>query len=362
MVNGKEKIFKSGIDIVKTFAVFFVVCVHFFLHSGFYYTPYEGALMYVGAFFRNIFYICVPLFMITTGYLQIGKTFSKKFYFGIFSVLSSYLFIGIVSILFKIFCLKENGSILKWIFTLTNFSADNYAWYVAMFLGLYLLIPFLNNAYNGCKSKNQKLCLILILFFVSCVVGFNFSTTFEEREYYFFNEYWCSLYPFLYYFIGAYIKEYQPKIKKSVLVFGFFITVIFVTTLSFVKFHHGTFPMNMFGEYNSIFTVFSSVLFFLIFYDIDVKNKGIKKFVRSVSSKTLEIYLFSYIFDTIFYTKLSNYISGYKGFLKISVPVVLSVFLLSYFASLLKAFLFGAVKSKQKKNKTEENEIVTANL
>lgn len=358
----EKKVYKSGIDIVKSCAVLFVVFVHFFLYSGFYYTPYEGAIMLFGAFLRNTFFICVPLFMITTGYLQCNKVFSKKFFFGIFNVLFSYVFIGVICILFKIFCLHENGSFLKWFFTLANFSADNYAWYVAMFLGLYLLIPFLNNAYYGCKDKKQKLVLIGILFFISCFVCFNFSASYEGNNYYFFNEYWYGLYPFLYYFIGAYIREYQPKFNKFALVFGFLLSVAFVSFISFFRYCHGTFPLNMFGEYNSVFVVISSVLFFLVFYDIDLKNKHLKKFFRSISSKTLEIYLFSYIFDTILYTELSKYISGYCNFFKVGIFIVLTSFLLSYFSACLKAFLFKNIKVQKQLKETEEKNIVSTNL
>lgn len=358
----EKKVYNSGIDIVKSCAVLFVVCVHFFLHSGFYYAPYDSVFMLFGACFRNVFLVCVPLFMLTTGYLQCKKTFSKKFFFGIFGVLSSYVFIGIISILFKIFCLKERGSLLKWIFTLTNFSADNYGWYVAMFLGLYLLIPFLNNAYHGCKDKKQKLVLIGVLFFISSVVCFNFSTFFDGTGYCFFNEYWCGLYLFLYYFIGAYIREYQPKFNKLFLFSAFIFCILAFSLISFFRYYEGTFPIDMFGEYNSVFTVMASVLFFLVFYDIDVKNRYLKKLLRSISSKTLEIYLFSYIFDTIFYTKLSPYVNNLSGWAKLSVPIVAGVFLLSYFSALLKGYLFKLFNKKALKIKTEENKIASTNV
>lgn len=348
-----EKVYKSGIDIVKTLAVFFVVCVHFFLHSGFYYTAYEGTAMFLGGFLRNTFFICVPLFMITTGYLQRNKTFSKKFYKGIVNVLLSYGFIAVICILFKIFYLKEQGNILKWLRQITNFSADNYAWYVAMFTGLYLLIPFLNNAYRGCETKKQKLLLIAILFLISSVVCFN--------SYGVFNEYWYFLYPFLYYFIGAYISEYRIKINKLILVGIFVFTNLLVTAISFFKYHHGTFPLNMYGEYNSVFTVICAVTFFLIFYDMDIKNKKVKKILRSISSKTLEIYLFSYIFDTVIYTKALQHLNGYYSLVKFSAFIVLSVFLLSYLCAVFKDIIFKTAFKVINKH-TEEKEIVSTNI
>lgn len=356
-----EKEYKSGIDIVKTLAVFFVICVHFFLHSSFYYTAYEGVAMFFGAFFRNVFFICVPLFMITTGYLQINKKISKKFFVGIINILLSYVFIAVGCALFKIFYLKEQGRVLKWIFQITNFSADNYAWYVAMFTGLYLLIPFLNNTYRGCETKKHKHTLILILFLISSVVCFNFSLEDSGQRYYIFNEYWYFLYPFLYYFIGAYIREYRPKINKLVLLSIFIFSTLIVSSVSFFKYHYGTFPLNMYGEYNSVFTVICAVSFFLVFYDMDIKNKTVRKIFRSISSKTLEIYLFSYIFDTVIYTKISQYLNGYHSLVKFFVPITLSVFLLSYICAVFKDIIFRVVQKIIKKP-TEEKEIVSTNL
>lgn len=63
-----------GIDIIKTIAVLFVICVHFFMNTGYYkqaLTPGEN--LFAQTFLRWLFYICVPLFVITTGYLQLKK-------------------------------------------------------------------------------------------------------------------------------------------------------------------------------------------------------------------------------------------------------------------------------------------------
>ena len=56
-------------DIIRIFAFFCVVSVHFFLNSKFYDYPTEGKTMLVMTICRSFFMICVPLFLLLSGYL-----------------------------------------------------------------------------------------------------------------------------------------------------------------------------------------------------------------------------------------------------------------------------------------------------
>ena len=73
----------SSLDILRIIAVFTVLSVHFFLHNGFYSQTIEGTPMYVAVVMRTLFSVCVPLFMLLTGYLMSKKELSKKYYSGI---------------------------------------------------------------------------------------------------------------------------------------------------------------------------------------------------------------------------------------------------------------------------------------
>ncbi len=346
----ENKKISIGIDFIKAMSAFFVVCVHFFLHTGFYSQPQSTFSMVFFGYFRNIFFLCVPLFLITTGYLQRKKTVTKRFYKGLIPTLVTYLFISVICVFFKVFYLGYEGDFLYWLYSLTNFSADNYAWYVCMFIGLYLLIPFLNGAYNSLEKKEHKYVLIIVLFLISSVVSFNFYHTVSDKGSYMFNEYWTSLYPFLYYFIGAFISEYKPKIKKRYPLMVFLGITAFETLYIAVKHRGGYFPATFFGENNSLFAVIAAVSLFLLLYDFDFKNKLIlKKLLRSISKNTLEIYLFSYIFDTVIYTYASKYLTSFTQFNNYAVLFVLLSFTLSYICALVKEKLFNLFKLKKEK-------------
>ena len=79
-----------NIDLIKCIAVFSVISVHYFANAGLYRNIIIGTNYYIGIIFRTLFMICVPLFIITTGYLMKNKILSKKYYLGAIRVIITY--------------------------------------------------------------------------------------------------------------------------------------------------------------------------------------------------------------------------------------------------------------------------------
>lgn len=152
---------KSGLDIIRASAIFFVLSVHFFLNTNFYNTPLVGKSMYLQSFMRMTFIICVPLFLILTGYLQRNKQVTKSYFKNLIPTLVLYFLYSIAAIAFRIVVLRENKSIIQWISSIENFSAISYSWYIEMFIGLFLISPFLNLVYNNLNSNKQKKYLLV---------------------------------------------------------------------------------------------------------------------------------------------------------------------------------------------------------
>ena len=101
------------LDIIRIFSLFCVIAVHFFLNSGFYNEIVIGKKMYIMSIIRSFFIICVPMFIMLTGYLVNGKTLSKKYYKGIIKILIIYLICSIIYSLFvpKFFLKHEKNTI-----------------------------------------------------------------------------------------------------------------------------------------------------------------------------------------------------------------------------------------------------------
>ena len=216
----------SAMDIIRIVAVFTVISVHFFLHNGFYSQTVKGAEMYIMVLMRTFFSVCVPLFIILTGYLMSNKTLSKKYYSGIVKTLIVFVLATIVCMVFKTVKYGDPFTIKDFILNTLNFKGANYSWYIEMYIGLFLIIPFLNLAYNNLKDKKQKQILVLTMIGITILPTalniFNFenaswwldpksSDTFSALI----PDWWIGFYPITYYFTGCYLKEYGLKLKTS---------------------------------------------------------------------------------------------------------------------------------------------------
>lgn len=84
------------LDIIRLVALLFVISVHFFMNSKFYTVKVSGINMLIMIIFQSLFLVCVPLFLILTGYLQ--KKLEKKYYKGIINNVY-YIFI-----IYKVIC------------------------------------------------------------------------------------------------------------------------------------------------------------------------------------------------------------------------------------------------------------------
>jgi surface polysaccharide O-acyltransferase-like enzyme len=326
----------TGLDLVRSFAILFVPSVHFFLNTEFYTTALLGENMYLQVFLRMSFLICVPLFMILTGYLQIGKTPTKEYFKKIIPILVVYLIYSLIAIFVREYYFKEDKSVIDWFASILNFSANSYSWYVNMYIGLFLLSPFMNLLYKSLGTKKQKLLLIAVFVFLTAVPTF---FNLKARGVLFFPDFWVGMYPLSYYFIGCYIREYQVKINKIMGVIALLLVILLETTIEVHYANGGTF-LSMSGYYSSLIIVIHTVLFFLIFYDVNIKANFIAKALSLISILSLDIYLASNISDKFVYQYVFTHLfTSQHQIVYWFIPVVLTTFAIAFAFSLLRHLL-----------------------
>lgn len=229
---------------------------------------------------------------------------------------------------------EEHYSITSWIHYTLSYKADGYSWYVNMYIGLFLMIPFLNVAFNGLKTKKEH--IILVLTFV-CLSGLPVLNNIP-KTFIFFPDWWRNIWPIAYYFIGSYLKRYQPSINKLVLSIVFFLTVLLETVLT-LKFSGGKAFSGVLNGYHSIFVVVSAVCFFMFFIKCNFGGEYFRRCIRVISNLTLDIYLASYIVDLFVYQYVRNNVfeSNYQ-IIYYFVPIVGTVVILSVTISLIRKY------------------------
>ena len=332
-----------AVDLIRVVAFCFVVLVHFFYHTGYYNTVFNNVGMAVLTFFRNTAMSCVPLFIMLTGYLMSKKTLNKEYYRGIIRTL---LIFALVETCCIIYDLNVFVSTFKELFFAIG--SNHYSWYIDMYVGLFLIIPFLNLAYNGLQTKKQKQVLVLT-FFVICLLFANISGIFKQSQ-----GYWKVAYPLAYYFVGCYIREFPPKQKAyRYILIGISSTIILVGLLYLMN-RNRVIKGSALTDYNSIFICITSIsIFSAILQTQNALNKRAlaKTILPKISRLTLGAYLISYITDDIVYETLYAYVPNettqfYYLPLTVAVSIIASL-CLSYFINLICDGILHTVKFKK---------------
>lgn len=335
VVSKESKQRSVGLDLIRCIAILFVIASHFFLNTPGLSVRFEGPSLFIQGMIQTLTLVNVPLFLLLTGYLNLKKKVNKNYYKGIIAVILSYIFISIVTILFKIYVLGESRTIIQWILSITDFSAIAYAWYIEMWIGLFLLTPFLNILWNNIETRRHKMVLIVTLYILCALPDF-----FNRYGIQLVPGYWELIYPCAFYFIGAYIREYQPK-RNPLLLLAFITGCCFINpvfNMIFVKNHS---MIHLIGDGNGIIGMPLAAAVFLLLYSINIKSKWICVILESISMVSLDMYLSSYMFDLSYYKWITQRFyetqSQFGVWILVIVPLV---FLSSYIFSICKKYTF----------------------
>ena len=290
-----------NIDVLRCIAVCSVLGVHYFLQTSFYQQPMIGVTMGIKTIIRTFFMICVPLFLLLTGYLMNRKELSKRYYKGIVQVLGIYLLASIACLLFNVFVEKESYTFIEYIRGFTTFQFANYAWYVNMYIGLFLLIPFLNMIWNN--RMDQKYHLFLVITFLSLTA---LPSILPSS---FMPDWWMGgLYPITYYFIGAYIKDHDIRLHIVANLGLLILCVIGFGAFNFYYSHGDVFRASASVDWQGYQNVIDTVLVFLLILHLPLQNLSIfiKYMIYKVSECSFGLYLVSSIFDHFFYPRITT--------------------------------------------------------
>lgn len=324
----KEKIIsrESGMDVVRAVACFFVVATHFYLNVGYYNEFLVGKKMFIMTSFRWLFVSCVPLFFMITGYFMLNRKIDKNHYKGIIPLLASYIIISV----FKMILYNHlYGKIYTFKDMLVNLCNYQIAWYMGMYLCLFLLIPFLNIMWKN-LTRNEQNILILILVFL-CAVYPIIKTIAPV--------YFIGIYPIMYYFIGSAIRERQYAFNKLALVGIAVLVSIMEAAVSFRYTTTSLFDWNVISTadntYGTLFMCITGVCIFLALYQVQVKSYILKLILAWISNVSFEIYMFAGAYDAIIYSYLKRTVSGANEFFWWFFATVPASFILAFITSVI---------------------------
>ena len=364
----------SSMDLIRIVAVFLVMSVHFLYHTsktvennarmGFYnltvdgFGPIEGIIkffqtgnpealhgpvMFLLVMMKVLFSACVPLFIILTGYLMSQKTLSRRYYRGIRKTLVVFVLATIICMAFKSINLvpaakaafarfdlqgmfaaidqTHKYDLKHFILSIFDFSGANYAWYVEMYIGLFLIAPFLNLAYNKLGSQRKKQVLVATLVVLTILPSLLNAFRFDSAEWWLkpisetkgyqklIPSFWMgAMYPVAYYFTGAYIREYGVKLKTRSMLVLFGIMLFLCTAFSFYRSYGGTFQSGSWIFWYGVEPYIIATLLFVLLSRVPANNwhPAVRTVMWKISDVTFGMYLLSFIFDLLIYNGWIN--------------------------------------------------------
>lgn len=327
-----------NIDLLRCIAVISILSVHFFLNSGFYKLDIMGKRLFAMTTLRTSFMVCVPLFLIITGYLMNKKTMNRKYYIGICYTLGTYLIISLFCCLFKVLFLHEKLVIKDIIVNILKFKGAPYAWYIEMYVGLYILIPFLNILYQNIGDKKKKqLLLVSIGAIVTLPTLINMYRGIQIIP-----DWWINIWPLLYYFVGCYIKEYDIKISIKTNVIALIAIILVSGGVNFYLSHNNHFLWKNYNRWYGWQNVCSSILLFILIKNLNLSKipNFLNKIITFIAKISLGIYLSSWILDSILYERLKLLIPNVVKRMDYFIVIVPLVFVGSALLSILSEVIY----------------------
>ena len=330
-----------GLDLIRVVAIFFIIAGHFlFVNTPYMKTPMHGVAMFLQNMMLSVFFVGAPLFMMLTGYLNINKMPTTKYYKGMVRVLVAYLIFSIVTILFRTYYLGEEQNIVQWVLAILSYSAIPYAWYIEMWIGLALLTPFLNYMWHAIPTMKHKLLLIAILFVL---------TALPDLSSRFFPRYFAqACYPLMFFFMGTFIREYQPTIKTWLGIVVIILISMVNPIATILLLGSDSVDLGLAGGPGGVFYTWIAVAIFLMLYRCDISVKPIKRWVTHCSMVSLEMYLCCWMFDQLYYPWFKeHFYESQAQFLPWFMVIVPLVFISSYLVASMYNALRNIVQCKQ---------------
>lgn len=226
--------------------------------------------------------ISVNLYILITGYYMVKSKFKTKKLISIWGITFFYSFFTVI--VCELMGQKLGKKVI--IMNLLPFMSGRY-WFVTTYIGLYVLIPFINRLINGISKKQYEL-LVSVLFFMLVVA----KTIFSDINYLEPNS-GNNLFWFCYlYIIGAYIRlYYDEKINKNIYLMTSFLSgfINFAIRIIGIKFLDKDFVSLLY--FSTIFNFISTITFFLYFKEIKIRGKIINTIIGKIAPATFGVYL-----------------------------------------------------------------------
>ena len=314
---------ETGPDLIRCLAFLFVVVFHSFLYNGYYTERQTGWQMVLAGGFRWLSVSCIGLFLMLSGYLK-QEQGAEKCLRGLPPVLLGYLLAAVISIPLRHFLLGDPQPLAVWLERFLCFRGVYYGWYVEMYVGLALLMPFVNLLLAQLKTAKQLLALALALLCLTALPGATPLPIFPG--------YWKSIYPLTYYVLGAVIRRTNPRVPPAAAILGAPVTALALGAATVLS-TDGTIDDAFTQQFADLWITVIAVCLFLGLYQARL-SPGTGRALAFCAKGCFGGYLLSHLLDSWAYGCFPRWHTPqnyWKLFLCVSLPIFAISVLLGHF-------------------------------
>lgn len=241
----------------------------------------------VQIFLMNISIVAVNCFVMISGYFRIRQSWR-----GITGLWIQLLFYAVVSFMLCLW-FKPEQSLLVGIKRIVFPLSESGLWFIATYVGLYLMAPLLNAALDY-QSRRQKLWTLVLLLIVDVYLGYMHQT--EEIT----TGGYHLIHFIVLYWLGNCLNEFKSILASRNLGGAFLLVIIVNTVLHAVKMVFPPIAIIYSMRYNSPMTLISSITFFIWTTQWSFHSG----FVNKVAKSVLAVYICSEMIPYVYYEAL----------------------------------------------------------
>jgi len=302
LTTKKKYIFNA--DLIRVVAILGVVGIHTL--NSIYSRPdfFNGSVWWFSYLLNVIFRTSVPMFVILSGYLVLGKKTSIKDNLLriksriLIPLISFYSILHIFNFL-AAYARKEPYNYLEILINLAN-STSSHLYFLVILVFLYFLIPLFQPLFE--TNNKDKIKTIMMFFFANSILS-TFITYFSFRNVNIFNTFTVWILWIGYFLFGQWYKKYNLQISSKALAVTFLISYLFTAIFGYLNLYwhyNGNDIFYIVGrtyaeEYLSIGVVLMSLSLFSLLMRIQpnklFNNKRFISIIKKVSLLTYGIYL-----------------------------------------------------------------------
>lgn len=279
----------TGFELLRIVSMTMIVLMHIIGHGGLKdaVTP-NMPLYHIYWLIYALSRVSTNCFVMLSGYYMVTSKLKAS------RVLRIWLEVLFYSLLTYIVAVKVGCatiSVTELIRAFTPITSETF-WFATAYLLMYFCAPLLNRAIQGIKTKKEFQRILLVMLLMTSVL----PTILYWSDAFLVQGGYSYLWFIVLYFIGAYIRLHVGDVNKKtcVLIYvGLALTVPATRIVSDIiqaKIGATTFVDNML-DYKMPVTLIMSVAFFLIFREIHIQKRWLRKVILAIAPLSFGVYL-----------------------------------------------------------------------